>query len=303
MLREGFPLYLESRPSVDPFEVDPDPAVISTDNWKIADLVIGTGNLPDDPEDKKRAVQWLSTLSTDWKKDFNDLRTRYRNLVRAGCTDNRIIITSDKRFKRVSECERPAPSNHSPTSQKPSIQSRAQDEVNPVTAKVEGLFGKFAPGDPVQAEFEGLPIEFGIPETSLCRVIDDKVKEKKQKNYHIQSPAALLGFVRSGLPGWIAQHGDKIELDRRFEVDKGASLPEPDETPEQARETKLNSLRRTCYLFEESGPDNVNRGAWLKEFEQALGDPDVTGGLRERVIRFLDRKPVGSAHATAGGQP
>jgi hypothetical protein len=77
-------------------------------------------------------------------------------------------------------------------------------------------------------------------------------------------------------------------------------------SPQQVRETKLRCLEVSCELFEDSGPQNVNISIWLEEFRKALDDPDITGDLRERVIRCLKRKPFESENPTKAqkaGQP
>jgi hypothetical protein len=100
---DGESYYLEPDPP--PYDPQNDPnAVASTRNWHVAGLVASTRNLPSDPVARAEAESWLNDLSTHWKNDHKEVKTRYRELLRQGCSDRGIIIV----FKELKEREETA---------------------------------------------------------------------------------------------------------------------------------------------------------------------------------------------------
>ena len=115
---------------------------------------------------------------------------------------------------RVSEWEKDGANAHSPTVENPSSKTApGNGGASLVIEYVEELFGKFTPGDPVRVEFAGLAKEFGLPEISMRRCVEEKVNEKSRKRYPVESAGALLLFIRPYMRRWIAQNGRQIESD------------------------------------------------------------------------------------------
>ena len=85
--------------------------VAGTRNWCIGRRVIGTRNLPSDPEARYRAIQWLDEASTAWKNDLKLLRTRYRDMLVSAAPDLGILIREEKKSRGERTSSSPPSSN------------------------------------------------------------------------------------------------------------------------------------------------------------------------------------------------
>jgi hypothetical protein len=77
--------------------------VAGTGNWYIGREVVGTGNLPTDPEARYRAIQWLEKASTQWKNDLKSLRTRYRDMLVQAAPELGILYVLEEKKSRGEE--------------------------------------------------------------------------------------------------------------------------------------------------------------------------------------------------------
>ena len=74
--------------------------VAGTRNFCIGRIVVGTRNLPTDPDARYRAIQWLEKASTAWKTDLKSLRTRYRDMLVQAAPELGILYVLEEKKSR-----------------------------------------------------------------------------------------------------------------------------------------------------------------------------------------------------------
>src|SRR4030095_2819810 len=123
--------------------VDPDPPALeeadpvdSIVNWKVADKVIKCTDLPSDPEARAAAIRWLGEISTAWRNDLKELRTRYRKLLVLGISEHGLDI--DKKRRREDNNNNTPPAPEPPTPERAVVVVAFDPSPLRATAKAQG---------------------------------------------------------------------------------------------------------------------------------------------------------------------
>lgn len=244
--------------------VDPEPpafesseSVANTRNWKIADRIITTADLPADPVASTAAIERLEELSTAWKNDLKALRTRYRLLAIQAVSGGAISIDREVREEEKQASKQaclPAPSPDS------RIPAPEPEEPAPPSPLADGLAEIF-------------------PQNLLREEAVERLDEHLEAALGEYPPGDFVAFVRQRMsegrigPGLVfdLENGlarDYIALSKKINGNgkpKPVESPPPSEPPPSNNEDKRRDEWARAILRDDNAPKSDREAAlaWL----------------------------------------
>ena len=183
LLRPGQPFYIVTKPAVDPASLQSQLDILSTENsihLSFANLNLSTGNLPDDPAERERALAWLNNLSTGYNDELQRLRTRYRETLREGSTGHSILLPI--RGRKKSMHAQPSTGNSPENELEEEVTENGEQPEQPETvdpADGLGALSDLFPDEHIRAD--------------QTEELHRDLQEQLADDYH---PAAYLEFVQ-----------------------------------------------------------------------------------------------------------
>jgi hypothetical protein len=197
--------------------------VASTGNlpgpWNIAGLPVLATCLPSDPVAKTEVIQWLDDLSTAWKSDLRELKTRNRELLRQGLSERGIIIgiSLNRRLEEEAAAANSVPVSEDPEPEEetPPPSSRQYSEIEAAAAVLPGWVHALS------EKFAGKP----VPTSSQARKAAEKLESCNL------SPAGFLAFLTPERMESVRHPGILAELVESYRASVAAEAKEPPGCP------------------------------------------------------------------------